>query len=315
MEMASIGNRIAQLRKSTKIPTPITQESLAIAVGVSVQAVSKWENGGSPDASLLPAIADYFGVSIDYLFGREQEPSTKTNMANIQELLANIAQEYRDEAGSSMLKNTREMGAAFFDICYAAFQTFIIGTGSDLSRPMKDKVERYRKQFVLDENGREPDSMMGISILDGVRVYFDPYPIPFFTIMPEPEGGLREFMPCPEELAALFAELSCPTTIKALQWIMQRYPWLDQFTPKHMAKNIGASEEETQRIIEYLIAKKLIYPTDSVTLLDGEPLLTYNVHINSSALLPLFTFLRFLLIDMYTGAAGMRWSHGVALVK
>ncbi|TNJ53764.1 helix-turn-helix transcriptional regulator [Paenibacillus hemerocallicola] len=38
--------------------------------GVPPQAVSKWESGGSPDVDLLPVLADFFGVSIDILFGR-----------------------------------------------------------------------------------------------------------------------------------------------------------------------------------------------------------------------------------------------------
>lgn len=46
----------------------VTQEKIADAFGISVQAVSKWECGLScPDISLLPDIAEYFGVSIDYL--------------------------------------------------------------------------------------------------------------------------------------------------------------------------------------------------------------------------------------------------------
>ncbi len=47
----------------------VTQEALAEAMGVSFQAVSKWEQGAtSPDVSLLPQLAVYFGVSIDELF-------------------------------------------------------------------------------------------------------------------------------------------------------------------------------------------------------------------------------------------------------
>lgn len=38
----------------------IKQEELANYVGVSAQAVSKWENGGVPDTELLPRIADFF---------------------------------------------------------------------------------------------------------------------------------------------------------------------------------------------------------------------------------------------------------------
>lgn len=63
----TIGNMIAALRKENNM----TQEMLANALGVTNQAVSKWESEQScPDIALLPAIADLFGVSLDYLFGR-----------------------------------------------------------------------------------------------------------------------------------------------------------------------------------------------------------------------------------------------------
>lgn len=49
----------------------LTQDALAGKLGVTFQAVSKWENGQScPDIDLLPKLADIFSVSIDELFGR-----------------------------------------------------------------------------------------------------------------------------------------------------------------------------------------------------------------------------------------------------
>lgn len=60
-----IGMNIKQLRQEKHIK----QETLADAIGVSAQAVSKWETGASdPDIALLPQIAGYFGVAIDELF-------------------------------------------------------------------------------------------------------------------------------------------------------------------------------------------------------------------------------------------------------
>jgi len=48
----------------------VTQEEMAQHLGISYQAVSKWETGAAyPDITLLPAIADYFGVSIDAILG------------------------------------------------------------------------------------------------------------------------------------------------------------------------------------------------------------------------------------------------------
>ena len=65
----TIGVQIAKLRKEKNI----TQDELAKNLDVSAQAVSKWENGGAPDIELLPRIADYFGVSIDVLFGKKKD--------------------------------------------------------------------------------------------------------------------------------------------------------------------------------------------------------------------------------------------------
>lgn len=60
-----IGSNIKQLRQRMNL----TQEQVANKLGVSYQAVSKWEVGANtPDIALLPDIANLFGVSIDSLF-------------------------------------------------------------------------------------------------------------------------------------------------------------------------------------------------------------------------------------------------------
>ena len=56
----NIGNKIKELRKQRGI----TQEQLANSIGISFQAVSKWENGiALPDITLAPILASYFGGS------------------------------------------------------------------------------------------------------------------------------------------------------------------------------------------------------------------------------------------------------------
>ncbi|MDD4495449.1 MAG: helix-turn-helix domain-containing protein [Eubacteriales bacterium] len=60
-----LGNKIKALRKACGI----TQEQLADAIGISFQAVSKWENNiALPDITLAPSLASYFGVTMDELF-------------------------------------------------------------------------------------------------------------------------------------------------------------------------------------------------------------------------------------------------------
>lgn len=67
----TIGNRIAKFRKAKGL----TQEELAAQLGVSSQAVSKWENDIScPDISLLPLLSKTLGVSTDELLtGKNDE--------------------------------------------------------------------------------------------------------------------------------------------------------------------------------------------------------------------------------------------------
>lgn len=61
-----IGENIKRLRRDRKL----TQEEVAAHLGISFQTVSKWERGeGYPEITMLPALANYFGVSVDELIG------------------------------------------------------------------------------------------------------------------------------------------------------------------------------------------------------------------------------------------------------
>lgn len=72
--MKTLGERIADLRRERGI----TQENLAGTIGVSPQAISKWENNATmPDITLLPIIADTLGVTIDELFGIRRKVQEK----------------------------------------------------------------------------------------------------------------------------------------------------------------------------------------------------------------------------------------------
>ena len=70
----NLGTKIRELRRRDGR----TQETLAEALGVTPQAVSRWESGGSyPDMEIMPSIANYFGVTIDALFGYHNDREIK----------------------------------------------------------------------------------------------------------------------------------------------------------------------------------------------------------------------------------------------
>lgn len=96
----NIGKKIKELRKQRGI----TQEQLAESVGVSFQAVSKWENNiALPDISLAPILANYFGVSMDELFD--------FSLSKIEAEVESIAEEARNyiesdpEQGRKIVEN------------------------------------------------------------------------------------------------------------------------------------------------------------------------------------------------------------------
>ncbi len=64
----TLGKRIAENRKRLGL----TQDGLAEKLGITAQAVSKWENDQScPDITILPKLAEIFGITTDELLGRE----------------------------------------------------------------------------------------------------------------------------------------------------------------------------------------------------------------------------------------------------
>ncbi len=82
-----LGNKIKQLR----FRKGITQDTLAKALNVSFQTISKWENNISmPDIQLLPEIAVYFGCTIDELFNLSEEAQFERieNMLEMQSVLS-----------------------------------------------------------------------------------------------------------------------------------------------------------------------------------------------------------------------------------
>jgi len=79
---SKLGTQIKTLRKNRGL----TQEQLAAALGLTCQAVSKWETGITlPDTAMLPALADYLRVSIDQLFGYDKRERERAVMEIVEE--------------------------------------------------------------------------------------------------------------------------------------------------------------------------------------------------------------------------------------
>lgn len=102
-----IGNKIRQMR----LNAGFTQEQLANKIGVSAQSVSKWENGVSmPDITLLPDLAEVFGIGIDDLFDLTVDQKLKRieNRIDIEEELSSVVFKEYEEFLFQQLKEGSE---------------------------------------------------------------------------------------------------------------------------------------------------------------------------------------------------------------
>ena len=121
--MITLGSNIKKYRKDRKI----TQEQLAEVLGVSDQAVSRWENCTTyPDIELLPTIAHYFGVTMDELMGMEayKDESDIAEILKKREELRNRGEvvksyEMLRKAVKRYPKNYELLSALVADLCFA----------------------------------------------------------------------------------------------------------------------------------------------------------------------------------------------------
>lgn len=147
MEESTMGARILRRRKEKGL----TQEALANKLGVSNQAVSKWEGDVCcPDLQLLPLLADTLELSLDELFGRES--------------MAKTAQ--KAEADSQILSVAVELPWEDDDAIHA-----VLFQGHRLLQPKQgslfrhDKYDEIRKTVELHFSGTAQDIYSDFSVV------------------------------------------------------------------------------------------------------------------------------------------------------
>lgn len=191
MGIASIGAVISKLRKDRNV----TQEALARWVGVSAQAVSKWENGGLPDTELLPKIADYFGVSIDTLFGRGITDYNDIPTALIRKI-----------AETEPNRRFEEVFELCWDIQRAMFGAIPTdGSVKEYKALLGEEEQRYSS--VLTDQGF---TLMGIANR-----------LQYFLIVPEPQNKNLAFFNG-IDYTELFRDLSDETFFETLVFLSKR---------------------------------------------------------------------------------------------
>ena len=228
MDITMIGKNIAAMRKERGIK----QDELASAVGVSPQAVSKWENGGVPDIELLPFIADFFGVSIDRLFGR-----TISDYANLRQALAKeIAAIPKDEQMTRGFQYCWDIERAFFG------ETKPIDV-EDFCSEVPKGAQTYSS--IMNESGF---TRMGLASR-----------IQYFLLVPtvkDVDLALLNGM----DYVSFFKDFSDKDIFDACVMLHRREGG-KAFTPALLVKHLGVTTERAQAIIDVLVRWHLILTT------------------------------------------------------
>jgi transcriptional regulator with XRE-family HTH domain len=260
MPNTNLGSAIAELRRERGV----TQEELARAVGVSGQAASKWENGGSPDIELLPAIADYFGVSIDALFGRSGITQENAQREAVRAIIAEKKKMYEKD-GTFNYAATNGMFYAAFDLAWQALGAIFTGDANteiiELQKP--------------DARANESDYATSVTRFageEGVAAARYNAQRRFVMFMPQPPNGWR--FDDTEPLRALFADLADRDFFSALL-LVHRGQNRD-FTSKKFAERLGVTVERAEEILAKLTTYWFIMPREIE--IDDEIVRVYSYH-------------------------------------
>lgn len=237
-----IGKRIVSMRKERGIK----QEELANYVGVSAQAVSKWENGGVPDTELLPRIADFFKVSVDSLFGR-----SVTDYSDLQlSLIKRINEIPCDQRFKLVFNYCWDMERALFGLVPND------GCIEDYEKALGEQEQRYSS--IMTDYGF---TRMGIA-----------NKLQYFLLVPEIKNTETAFFEG-VDYADFFKDFSDKDVFDACVMLYKRES--DKaFTPYLLQKNMKIEKEKAIQVIDVLEKYNLLQKTQIET--DDEIQTVYN---------------------------------------
>ena len=241
----SLSQNIRKFRQEKEM----TQEQLANFLGVSAQAVSKWETSETyPDGALLVPLANVLGVSLDVLFGNRTY-SAEDISERIQRLIKNTPREKRFHLVRDLCWQM-EKGLFFFS-------------------EQKDFVEKYSPNEICKQ--KQSSYILndyGFTHISNGRA-------PFFAVFPEYEDCFSDVIGNGEKIREIFEAFSSPKAMRVLLFIHKREAGYI-FEAEVLAQACEIELSEAKTILNCLIKWKLVsFETMDI---DGEQRTLYHTH-------------------------------------
>ncbi len=232
MDNKLLGEQITRYRKEKNL----TQEELGKAVGVSTQAVSRWENGGAPDVALLPAIADKLGVTIDALFGREA--GERVDVCDV------IIRWARGLPKEQKLDR----------FCRLVWSLLLGGGLTETELPNIDYPARA--EFSWDE-GDDRLLLSRFQLDSGLVMDLHAENLSFVTIWPEPEAGYDAYLAPKNEYRKLFQLLARPGCLELIEYMYSKK--VHYFVPDVAAKQMGMPLQQVKELLEAMDEMRMVW--------------------------------------------------------
>ncbi|MBQ3074601.1 MAG: helix-turn-helix transcriptional regulator, partial [Clostridia bacterium] len=223
----SFSQNVKRLRTERKL----TQEQLAEALGVSAQAISKWETSETyPDGSLLVPLAQRLEVSLDELFDNR--------LVSMRDLSLRIAALLKSASEAEKFPLVR-------DLCWQVEKgLFNRLMPIDMTYDPKEAENEESSSYILDDHGF---TLMSNS------------DTPFFAVFPKAKEGYGGCISAQDRLRDVFEAIAYPKVMEAVSYLFEH----DRgyvFEAEVLARVCNISEEETQAVMERLCALGMVYP-------------------------------------------------------
>ena len=236
---------LSQNIKQFRLEKNLTQEQLATKLGISGQAVSKWETSETyPDGSMLVPLAQALGVSLDRLFGNEVYTMEDISL-RIKNLLARAPAKDR-------LHMIRDLGWQI--------EKGLFGSRPALELPYSPQeiLQKKSSSYYLSDYGFT-------HISNGLS--------PFFAVFPEYGDNLTQAIGDGEEVRKIFEAMSSPEMMRAVLWV-HRHEEEFVFEPALMGMECDLGGEDLDTVLECLHNLNLVHKLDVE--LNGEKRVLYN---------------------------------------
>ena len=215
--------------KRLRLEKNLTQEQLATKLGVSAQAVSKWETSETyPDGALLIPLANELEVSLDELFGNES-----VTMADIS---GRIVKLIHNTEVKERFNVARDIGWQI--------ERGLFNCRMEIEKKYDPNEIKNQKNasYILDDNG--------FTIVSNGKE-------PFFSVFPQPAEGYGYFLNDKDDLQKIFAALSRTDTMNALIYLYHKTENY-VFESSVLAKDCDIPGDRIETVLDDLLLLKIM---------------------------------------------------------